>query len=242
MSEGSRIVRLRAFEAGVEPYDWPFAQGRAADIEAHWRGLKARKPGLFDGRVLLQREGGLDTDGVYRGRWFEAAYSAFLAWRDLGFPDPGVRNGFAMAALRAADGAFLLGRMAAGTESAGRAYFPCGTPDPSDVTPDGRLDLAGSALRELAEETGIAPQELIVGEGWTAVFEGARIACMRDVRLPLPAKEARALILERIAGQPEPELDDIVVVRSMDDVDPGRMPLFMRIFLAQAFETAPAQR
>lgn len=239
---GPGIVRLRAFEAGVEPYNWPFVRERATDIEGHWRARKARTPGLYDGRVLLQREGGLGADGVYRGRWFETAYSAFLAWRDLGFPDPGICNGFAMAALRAADGAFLLGRMAAHTESAGRAYFPCGTPDPSDVTPNGRLDLAGSAMRELQEETGVAPHELVVGEGWTAVFEGARIACMREVRLPLPANEARALILERIAMQPEPELDDIVIVRSMDDVEPGRMPLFMRAYLAHAFEAAPAQR
>ena len=241
MSAGASIVRLRAFEASVEPYDWPFARERAAGIAAHWLARKARTPGLYDGRVLLQRDGGLGADGVYRGRWFETAYSSFLAWRDLGAPDPGIRNGFSMAALRAVDGAFLLGRMGAHTESAGRAYFPCGTPDPSDVTPDGRLDLAGSALRELHEETGVGAHELVVGEGWTAVFEGARIACMRDVRLPLPAIEARAMILERIAGQVEPELDDIVIVRSMEDIDPGRMPLFMRAYLAHAFEAASAQ-
>ncbi len=48
--------------------------------------------------------------------------------------DAGVFNVFAAAALRAADGAYLLGEMAPSTAAAGQLYFPCGTPDPEDIT------------------------------------------------------------------------------------------------------------
>jgi hypothetical protein len=45
-----------------------------------------------------------------------------------------------MAALRGADGAFLLGEMAPHTTNGGQIYFLAGTPDPSDVF-DGKVDL-----------------------------------------------------------------------------------------------------
>ncbi len=63
-----------------------------------------------------------------------------------------------MAALRSADGAFLLGEMAPHTANAGQIYFAAGTPDLSDVF-DGRVDLTASVKRELREETGMAADE-----------------------------------------------------------------------------------
>ena len=152
MSEAAQIFQVARIEAQVAPYDWPFERERAGDIAAHWRQAIARKPAMFDGRVLLAHrlDHSPENGGLLRSAYFETAFSAFLAYRDFGFPGE-VYNGFAMAALRSADGAFLLGEMGAHTASAGMSYFPAGTPDPGDVIDD-CVDLAGSVVRELRED------------------------------------------------------------------------------------------
>ena len=140
-----------------------------------------------------------------------------------------------MGALQSADGAFMLGAMGAGTTSAGRLYFPAGTPEPADVGPDGAVDLPGNILRELAEETGLAPPDVVLDEDWTLVFDGARVACMKRVRCRL---DARAM-LERFAafraGERDPELDALVPMRSPADFQAERMPDFMLTYLRHAF-------
>ncbi|MBX9911831.1 MAG: NUDIX hydrolase [Beijerinckiaceae bacterium] len=228
------IVTLSRIEARVEPYDWVFARQQAAEIDAYWARISAGKPAMFNGRVMLQHRAAI-ADGVFRAGYFETDYAAFMSWRDFGHPGPVVRNGFAMAALRAADGAFLCGRMGEHTANPGKVYFAAGTPDRSDVRPGGALDLAGSVTRELCEETGLTSEEIAVEESWTAVILAGRIAFMRPVSVPLDAETARALMLARIAEQDEPELSDIVVIRGLADCDRYDMPPFMRPYLAHIY-------
>lgn len=228
------IVVLDRVEARIEPYDWVFARENEQAIAAHWQTLIAAKPAMFNGRVMLQHRAAI-ADGVCQAGYFEADYAAFLAWRDFGRPGPAIRNGFAMAALRAADGAFLLGRMAEHTANGGKVYFAAGTPDREDARPDGTLDLAGSVTRELCEETGLDIGELSVAESWTAVAVPGRVAFMRPVTLGLDASAARELILERIARQDEPELSDIVIVRNLADCAAYDMPPFMMPYLTHIF-------
>jgi len=227
------ILPVDRIEAAFVQRDWAFASGRAAEIGAHWAGLVAANPALFNGRVLLQYEGRIEA-GIFHARYLETDYAAFIAWRDFGWPDRQVCNGFAMAALRGADGAFLLGQMGPHTANPGKVYFAAGTPDPDDVTPDGKVDLFGSLMRELEEETGLAAAEVSVGEGWTAVVEAQRIAFMRKVAIDMEADAARALILSRLARQERPELADIRIVRSPADIDPATMPAFTCAYLEEA--------
>jgi 8-oxo-dGTP pyrophosphatase MutT (NUDIX family) len=217
---------------------WDFPRTHADAIAAIWQEECRARPRLFDGRVLLQHSAAI-AGGVMQATYFETGYKPFLSWLRLGCPgeDAGtarVRNGFAMAALRAADGAFLLGRMAAHTANGGQVYFASGTPDLGDVRADGTLDLAGSVLRELSEETGLNADEGRVTEGWTAVMDGHRVALMRPVTVDLPAAGARLLMLSRIAAQPQPELDDIVIIRDASEVaaHATSMPRFMQCYLA----------
>ena len=89
-------------------------------------------------------------------------------------------------------------------------------------------------MRELEEETGLGSSEVSVGEGWTAVFEGQRIAFMRPVMIDMDAKAARDLILSRLAKQAHPELADVHIIRSADDIDEAKMPLFACAYLEHA--------
>jgi 8-oxo-dGTP pyrophosphatase MutT (NUDIX family) len=228
------IVVLDRVEARVETFDWGFARERADEIAAHWAAISAGKPAMFNGRIMLQHRAAIE-DGVFHAGYFEADYAAFLSWRDFGLPPPAIRNGFAMAALRAADGAFLLGRMGDHTANPGKVYFAAGTPDREDVRPDGTLDLAGSVTRELCEETGLTLDEIAVEERWTAVIVPGRVAFMRPVAIDLPADEAREMMLERIARQDEPELSDIVIVRNLADCAAYDMPPFMTSYLGHIF-------
>lgn len=189
---------------------------------------------MFNGPVLMQHACEIvEEQGVtiMRAQWFETSYAAFTAWIDFGFPDPRVRNGFSMAALRAKDG-FVLAEMGAHTANAGRIYFPAGTPDPGDVA-QGQVDLAASALRELTEETGLTPDELTIDPDWLVVDAGPYNACMKLMRSPLPAIELAADIERRIARQGDPELARMHVVRSAADLVAQRMHGFMLAFLEE---------
>lgn len=224
------VLALAGVDARIEPFDWAFARDNAPAIAAHWAKISAGKPAMFNGRVLLQHRLSI-ADGVCEAGYFPVDYAAFMTWRDFGHPGAVIRNGFAMAALRAADGAFLCGVMGAHTANPGKVYFAAGTPDLDDARPDGTLDLAGSVTRELFEETGLTGADVEVSESWEAVTAPGRIAFMRPVAIAMPAEEARAMMLERMALQDEPELADIAIIRDAEDAAARDMPPFMRRYL-----------
>ena len=141
MTTAPVIDRVTALDLAVQPWSWPFAAERRADIDAHFALKQSEKPQLWNGRVLLARHPVL-ADGRLSARYFETDFASFLAWRDWGFPDADVFNGFGMGALRSADGAFVLGEMGQHTANAGRIYFPAGTPDLDDIR-EGTVDIPG---------------------------------------------------------------------------------------------------
>ncbi len=212
------IVPLDRVEFFFRPRPWPFAEARKAEIAEHFRKAQAVRPALWIGRVLLLHEHAIG-DRVMTGSYLETDFASFLAWRDWGFVDRSVRNVFPQAALVAADGAFLLGVMGDHTANAGHVYFPSGTPDPSDIDGD-RVDLNAGLRRELREETGLDADALAIAPGWTAIFDGQRIALFRVMRSSEPAIAFRRRILANFASVADPELADIRIVRSPADYDP----------------------
>src|SRR4029077_9462499 len=161
--------------------------------------------------------------------YFETDFASVLAWRDWGYPDKDVFNGFGMGALRCADGAFVLGEMAQHTSLAGRIYFPSGTPDLDDIR-DGAVDLAGSVARELEEETGLSPGEYLVDMDWHCVDTGPALAMIRLLHVDMPGDALRARIEANLALQQSPELSAIHLVRETRDLTDA-MPRYVTAFI-----------
>jgi 8-oxo-dGTP pyrophosphatase MutT (NUDIX family) len=236
MSEPS-IVQVSRLDVRCVERGWAWAEANAERIDVFWAEARARQPKLFDGPVFVLAEP-LIAGGTFRAVCFETRFSRLLYAKTMRFPDPAVINGFAQAALQASDGAFLLGVMGPDTANSGQIYFPAGTPDPSDRQDDGALDLLGSVVRELAEETGLQPDDYELGEGWTVVRDGGRLAFLRPVRLPEPAGQARARMLARMERLEEQELSDIYVAYGLGDIDERRMPPFIQAYLRWSFGSA----
>jgi 8-oxo-dGTP pyrophosphatase MutT (NUDIX family) len=226
------IHRVTQLDLSVQPWSWPFADDRRADIEAHFALRRREKPQLWNGRVLLGRHPVFSGDCLRAG-YFETDFASFLAWRDWGLPDSGVFNGFGMGALRCSDGAFVLGEMADHTANAGRIYFPAGTPDLDDVKL-GAVDMADSIAREIEEETGLAPADYRAGAHWDCVVSGAAIAMMRILNVDSTGEALRARIEANLARQHQPELVAMHLVRTTADLT-AAMPRFVIAFLERQF-------
>jgi 8-oxo-dGTP pyrophosphatase MutT (NUDIX family) len=228
------IHRVMTLDLRLDPWSWQFAEERRTEIDAHFAKLRLETPQLWNGRILLAR------DPMFAGEHFSASYfetdfASFMAWRDWGFPDPDVFNGFGMGALRCVDGAFVLGEMGAHTANAGRIYFPSGTPDRDDIKGDA-VDIAGSVAREVLEETGLAPADYRAATHWDCVVSGAAVAMIRILQVDASGEALRAKIEANLASQREPELAAIHLVRAASDFT-AAMPRFVTAFLQAQFAT-----
>jgi 8-oxo-dGTP pyrophosphatase MutT (NUDIX family) len=226
------IHRVTALDLTLQPRPWPFAGERRTEIDAHFAIKRAEKPQIWNGQILLARNPEF-TGERFSARYFEADFASFLAWRDWGFPDASVFNGFGMGALRCADGAFVMGEMGRHTSNAGRIYFPSGTPDLDDIR-DGAVDIAGSVAREVLEETGLEPADYRAAADWDCVVSGAAIAMIRILDVALTGEALRARIEANLARQQQPELAAIHLVRAASDLT-AAMPRFVTAFIEKQF-------
>jgi len=120
--------------------------------------------------------------------------------------------------MRCADGAFVMGEMGQHTANAGQIYFPAGTPDRDDLR-DGTVDIAGSVVREIEEETGLTPADYRPGGHWDCVVTGATIAMIRILNVDISvAKRCRRGSRPNLARQHQPELAAIHLVRGASDL------------------------
>jgi hypothetical protein len=223
------IHQVKRLDFRVTPWRWPFADERRGDIDAHFAKLQCGTPQLWNGRVLLGRAPRF-TEDTFRAEYFETDFASFIAWRDWGFPDASVFNGFGMGALRSRDGAYVLGEMAAHTANAGKIYFPAGTPDLNDIR-DGTVDIGGSVTREVEEETGLTPADYRVADQWDCVVAGPLIALMRGLQSDLDGEALGRRIESNLAKQATPELAAIHLMRRQSDITPV-VPPYMAAFLA----------
>jgi hypothetical protein len=229
------IHRVTQLDLSVQPWAWRFAEERRADIDAHFALQQREKPKLWNGRVLLGRNPVFAGDR-FSAQYFEADFASFLAWRDWGFPDKDVFNGFGMGALRCSDGAFVLGEMGQHTANAGRIYFPSGTPDLDDISA-GAVDMSGSVAREVEEETGLKPADYRAGAHWDCIVSGAAIAMIKVLNVDSSGEALQARIEANLAREQQPELSAIHLVRNGGDLT-AAMPRFVTAFI-EAQSTLP---
>jgi 8-oxo-dGTP pyrophosphatase MutT (NUDIX family) len=222
------IHRVTTLDLPVRPWPWRFAEERRADIAAHFAGKQREKPKIWNGRVLLGRNPQFAGER-FSADYFETDFASFLAWRDWGFPDSGVFNGFGMGALRSADGAFIMGEMGQHTSNAGRIYFPSGTPDLDDIS-NGAVDIAASVAREVEEETGLKPADYRAGAHWDCVFTGPAVAMIKTLHVDMPGEALRKRIEANLIRQSQPELAAIHLVRGVSDLTDA-MPRFVTAFV-----------
>ena len=228
MDKEPPVYQVERAEFAFTPKRWAFAEERRAEIEAFFAALQREKPAVWNGRTLMLYRQVLG-DGVLRGDYLETDYASFAAWHRWGRPPAAIHDCFGAAAVLSADGAFLTGVMGAHTFNAGSVYFPCGTPEPSDIV-GGKVDLDVSLRRELKEETGFDAADFTPEAGWSVVVDGPLIAVIKVFRSGESAAGLRERVLGKLARQAQPEFSDIRVVRRPADLDPA-MPRYVVAFL-----------
>lgn len=237
--EARRIAPVLSLDLRVEDGGWPEAEARRAEIEAYYSERSTQNPHMWNGPILVSRDPSF-SEGRLRARCRHTDFATLLWWRDHGWPPMGAANIFSLAALEGADGGFVLGVMGAHTATAGRIYFPGGTPDPADITPAGEVDLLGSAFREMAEETGLTAGDVAADHGWTGIFDGPRVALLRRLVFAESAQELAARIRRFLASEKLPELADVSVVQSEADITDKVVPFSVAYMRARWRELAEA--
>lgn len=222
------VVRVSECALRIEEWNWPLAARDQAAIVSHWERRRAACPSLFNGAVYLFRDHEIEA-GRLSGTLFKTDFRTMLYWRSLPFATSDVvREASGAALIRSADGHLLFGRQAPGQLNSGRIYPPSGVIDADDAAA-GWIDIDGCIVRELGEETGLAPGDLQRVPGYVVAPAGVHVAIGVEWRSALTAEALRARIMRFIEGQEAPELDDIVIVRDAADCTED-MPVHARAF------------
>lgn len=212
-----RVAAVDGLRLSVDETPVAWQDLHAADIDRFWADHVVANPTLWDGRTHFVTEAKIE-DGIYRATCHAARFAALLHWRHVGYPPLGFRTIFGNVIPVTSDGAVLLGRMAAHTANGGMLYFPGGAFDGADVHA-GEIDAAGGIARECVEEMGLAAPEIDWDGGYVICENEIRVSVNRIARLPWAAKDAKARILREIAGQQEPELVEICVIRLTEEAE-----------------------
>jgi 8-oxo-dGTP pyrophosphatase MutT (NUDIX family) len=222
-------ISIERLDLRFEPKPWPFAEERCAEITALFARKQRANPRLWNGRVLLMHRFSIDG-GVLHGAFLQTDYASLNSWLAWDMPEAGVWDCFGVAAVLGSDGAFLLGQMAPHTANAGHVYFPCGTPDLSDVA-DGVVDFEHSIARELLEETGLRVDEFHAEPGWTILQERGRVVAYKVLRAPERGEALRGRVEAYIKSDPHSELAASRLVRGPAEITssiPDHAAAFLR--------------
>lgn len=228
LSDGT-CVRVSQCRLKVTDEAWPFAVRHQAAIAAHWLKRKGATPSFFNGRVHIMLRHKFE-DGVFAADYARTDFASFLYWRDNGFADASVNDGFGSALLRSREGALLLGVQGPGNLNSGRAYCPGGFIDAKDVNADSVIDIDASIAREVAEETGFEPGSWVRSPGYLIARSGALIAIAVEWQSALDAAALAAAVRRHLRGEAHAELNDVMMIASVEEAFAAPTPGYVRVF------------
>jgi 8-oxo-dGTP pyrophosphatase MutT (NUDIX family) len=229
-----KLVPISSLDLRLRSGSWAFAEAERPRIAEHWRKLVDDNPKIWNGNVLICTRVEL-KERELSGDFIKTDYASFVAWRDWDWPDKTVWNVFGSAAVLSSDRAVLYGRMAGHTLNAGKVYPPGGSLEMMDVTTDGRVDVMGSIIRELEEETGLKAADAEKGE-LLAIFDCHRLSVAQVFHFTDTADVLAGKVRHYLHSAHEDELSDIEIITATSRFD-ATMPY--AIVLAQ-YLTRPA--
>lgn len=240
-NRSGQVRRVQRCELRLGDAAWPYAVANAGAIAGFWEQRRAQSPKLFNGTVCCIDRMVIEND-VLDGRLLKTDFRSFLHWREADYPQAGLYDSFGAAILRSAEGYIVLGVQTSGNINAGLAYPPSGFIDHRDVTGDGSIDIAASCAREVAEETGLDVNSMQHVPGFLITQIGPIVAIASEWRSPLAAGDLRARIRAYLDADPDPELDDVVIVRSAAEIARHAMPPYARLMVSSLLEDGSSCR
>lgn len=232
-----QIVAISGIDIRALPGPHP-VETDVAGIDAHWATMRAAKPALFDGRIMLFSQIGLASTRLV-ARCHETRYATFLYWRDR-LTRQGAGHLYGHAVIVSADGVLMAVRMADSTLNGGLVYFAAGSLEPEDFS-DGVCDLHGNMRREVLEETRL-DIDAMEPEATTQVLAlGTGTVVFRRFRSALTAAQLERSIEAHVAAEADPEITGAVPIRSVADMAGLRLPEQMPHIVRWCFERSQAK-
>jgi 8-oxo-dGTP pyrophosphatase MutT (NUDIX family) len=228
------VVRVAECTCELAHYDWAYVQRNKADIDRNWAQAGKSNPAFFDGIVLLTSSYRLiwsTPPGHLEMTLFATRFRNYLHWRHDGFRDSDAIDGFGSGIIRSADGAVLLIRQQPGNVNEGMYYFPSGFIDNSDVDAQGRVDIAASIAREVKEETGLAPADLVRVPGFIVTRAGPHLSVGVEFQSPLPTDGLAARIERFLADECDPEVAEVSFIADERECDGMKLTSYCDVLL-----------
>ena len=234
--QNDTILPVDHFNLRLDPSPHPFESENIAAVEEQWRHESAANTALFDGRVVLL------SHLAYRQRRFEGLchevrFATFLLWRKLR-PIATARHIYAHAMLVTRDGALLAIRMGGHTATAGKVYFAAGSFEPAVDFKEGRADFDHNMIREVFEETGFDIAATRAERQLQALSREDGTVVFRRFFLEETAEAAAEKVRAHIAQDPDPEIEEPVIIRSAETM-PKRIAPHMPALIEWHFANPP---
>jgi hypothetical protein len=232
----AKPVIVKSIRGALEDIPWPYSLNHKLESQMAWERVRAKKPALFNGDILMSLAPEMVSHDTATIRLFKAKYADMLYWQSDKSVNDDIRLPYAVPAPITTDGYFVVGVMAMHTANSGMAYFPSGTFSLEDIAGDGSVDFQGSMLRELEEECGFSRESTKLGKEWLILETPKSRSCFLTVFLSESSKSIDASFRRFISNTAEDELSSIRLVNNRSDLHGLELPIAQKRYFDLLFE------